>query len=140
MVERPYFSSVSLDFGRGGSSWNGSRVDFSRYFGAVPFDHIFERKFKFSAAKSKYGVASFRTKVLFFWLFCAPETANPLLGWSKKSRLSPTVELLASSAQTTIFSIKTSRNFPHFFHTCATLFRQSVEKSPQIDSLGRREK
>ena len=96
MVESPYFSSVSLDFDRGGFSWNGSKMDFFRYFGAVPFDHIFERKLKFSAAKSKSGVASFRTKVLFFWLFWAPETAHPLFGWGKKSRLSRTVESLAS--------------------------------------------
>ena len=88
-------------------------MGFFRYFSAVPFDHIFERKLKFSAAKSKSGVASFRTKVLFFWLFCAPETANPLLGSGRKSRLFPTVELLASRLQTTRFFIKSSENSPN---------------------------
>ena len=88
-------------------------MGFFRYFSAVPFDHIFERKLKFSAVKSKSGVASFRTKFLFSWSFCAPETANPLLGWGKKSRLSRKVELLASSSQTTSFLIKISENSPN---------------------------
>ena len=95
---------------------------FFRYFRAVPFDHIFERKLKFSAAKSKSGVAYFRTKVLFFWLFCAPETANPLLDWGKKSRLSPTVELLACSVQTALFLIETSGNSPNSLTPKSQLF------------------
>ena len=86
---------------------------FFRYFSAVSFDHIFERKLKFSAAKSKSGVASFRTKVLFFWLFCAAESANPLLDWGKNSGLSPTVELLGCSVQTSFFLIENSGNSPN---------------------------
>ena len=41
-------------------------MGFFRDFSAVPFDHIFERNMKFSAAKSKSGVASFRTKISVF--------------------------------------------------------------------------
>ena len=89
-------------------------MGFFRYFSAVPFDHIFERNLKFSAAKSKSGVASFQRKVLFFWLFCAPETANPLLDSGQKSWLSPTVELLAGSVQTALFLIETSENSPNW--------------------------
>ena len=121
-VERPLFSSVSLDFGDGDSSRTASKMDFFRYFSAVPFDHVFERKLRFSAANSKSGVASFRTKVLFFWLFCAPEIANPLLGSGKKSPLSPTVELLASSAQTTPFLIKIWEKSPNSVAPKSQLF------------------
>ena len=112
-VERPLFSSVSLDFADGDSSRTASKMDFFRYFSAVPFDHIFERKLKFSASKFNSGVASFRAKILFFWTFGAPETANRLLESGKKTHLSPTVELLACSVQTALFLIETSGNSPN---------------------------
>ena len=61
---------------------------------------------------SNSGVAFFRTKILFFWTFCAPETANPLLDWGKKTRLAPVVESLVSNVQTTIFLSKISEKLP----------------------------
>ena len=87
---------------------------FFRYFRAVSFDHILQRKRKFSASKSNSEVASFRTKIEFLWMFCAPETANPLLNWGKKTRLDPVVESLVSNVQTTIFLSKISEKLPLF--------------------------
>ena len=98
------------------------KMGLSRYFSAFPFDHIFERKLKFSAAKSKSGVASFREKTLFLWTFRAPETANALLDWGKKSRLSPTVELLTCSVQTALFLIENSGNSPNSLTPKSQLF------------------
>ena len=45
-------------------------------------------------------------------MFCAPETANPLLDWGKKTRLAPVVESLVSNVQTTIFLSKISEKLP----------------------------
>ena len=45
-------------------------------------------------------------------MFCAPETANPLLNWGKKTRLAPVVESLVSNVQTTIFLGKISEKLP----------------------------
>ena len=111
-LERPYFSSVSVDFGHWGSSRRGSKMVFFRCFRAVSFDNILWWKRKFSAPKFNIEVAPFRTKSKFLWIFCAPETAIPLLNWGKKTRLAPVVESLVSNAQTTIFLSKISEKNP----------------------------
>ena len=111
-LARPHFFSVFPDFSDWGSSRRGSKMVFFRCFRAVSFDHILWRKRKFLAAKFNTEVAPFRTKSRFLWIFCAPETAIPLLNWGKKTRLTPVVESLVSNAQTTIFVSKISEKIP----------------------------